>query len=206
MKYINFKNLINKPFFRKSDLDYKSAGLAKIQLSRWLKMGYIHRIKRSFYIFADSEDLLDPRTISFFLYEPSYISLESALSYYGFIPEMVPVTTCLSTRTTRTFINRYGKFMYRHITPDLFWGYVIIDTIAGKYLLAEPEKALLDYVYFNQKRLRNADDIHELRINEFEFKKVISIPKLKKYLAYYNSPHMSYVVNLILDHVNTRSN
>lgn len=202
MKYQLFKNTINRPFFRQTDLSFRATNLAKIQLNRWSKAGYIENIRRGFYVFEDTKNTIDTRTISFFLYEPSYISLESALSYYGLIPEMVPVITSLSTRTTRTFINSYGKFMYRHIKTDLFWGYDIIKTANGKYLIADPEKALLDYIYFNQKRLRDEYDINELRINPFEFKDVISITKLRKYLNYYNSPTMNYIINLIIKNVN----
>ena len=206
MKYINLKNLVKEPFFRKSDILIRNAGIFDYQLSQWNKKGYIKRIKSGFYVFTEDMDVLDSRTVSFLLYEPSYISMESALSYYGLIPEIVPTITCLSTKKTNTFINNYGKFIYRHIKSDLFWGYVIIDTRVGKYLLAEPEKALLDYIYFNQKRLRNKDDINELRINGFEFKKTINISKLKIYLSHYSSPTMNHIVNLINNHVDSESN
>lgn len=176
--------------------------VSSVQLSRWMKMGYIDQVKRGLYVFGDQKNTLDPRVVSFLLYEPSYIGLESALSHYGLIPEIVPATTAVSTKTTRTFENQYGKFLYRHIQPELFFGYTPYETPVGKYLLAEPEKAVLDYVYFNKARLNSSDDINELRINTEEFRKVINVAKLKKYLKEYNSKQINGIITLLLNHVN----
>ena len=81
-------------------------------------------------------------------------------------------------------------------------GYAPKEIPAGKYLLAEPEKAVLDYVYFNRARLASADDINELRINTEEFKKIIDVAKLKTYLKEHNSKQINKVINLLLTHVN----
>lgn len=153
-------------------------------------------------MFSDKKEMLDPFGISFLLYEPSYISLESALSFHGLIPELVPSTTAVSTKTTRTFENQYGKFLYRHIRPELFFGYTPYEVPAGKYLLAEPEKAILDYIYFNSARLISADDINEWRVNAKKFKEIIDIAKFKKYLKEYHSEKIDRAINLLLAHVN----
>lgn len=202
MKYQEFRNVIKSPFFRKTDVDFKMANISSVQLSRWANRGYINQVKRGLYVFSDKKDALDPLGISFLLYEPSYVSLESALSFYGLIPELVPATTAVSTKTTRAFENQYGKFLYRHIKPELFFGYTPHEVFAGKYLLAEPEKAVLDYVYFNRGRLYSADDMHEWRINTEEFKKIIDIAKLKKYLKEYHSKKINRIINLLLAYVN----
>lgn len=202
MKYQEFRNIIKRPFFRKTDVDFKMVNISSVQLSRWAKIGYINQVKRGLYVFNDEKDALDPLVISFLLYEPSYVSLESALSFHGLIPELVPATTAVSAKTTRTFENQYGKFLYRHIKPELFFGYAPREVSAEKYLLAEPEKAILDYAYFNRARLNSADDISELRINTEEFKKIVDIAKLKKYLKEYNSPKIDRIISLLLAHVN----
>lgn len=176
--------------------------VSSVQISRWASMGYIDQVKRGLYVFGDQKDMLDSRVVSFLLYEPSYISLESALSHYGLIPEIVPATTAISTKTTRTFENQYGKFLYRHIKSELFFGYIPHETSVGKYLLAETEKAVLDYVYFNRSRLVSADDINELRINAEEFKKIIDVIKLKKYLKIFNSKKMNEIIDILLSYAN----
>jgi predicted transcriptional regulator of viral defense system len=202
MKYQEFRDLINKPFFRKNDVNFKATNVSSVQLSRWMNTGYISQVKRGLYVFGDEKSALDPSIISFLLYEPSYISLESALSFYCLIPELVPVTTAVSPKTTRIFENQYGKFSYRRIRPELFFGYVSREVPSGKYLIAEPEKAVLDYIYFNQSSLNSTDDINEWRINTEEFKNIIDISKLKKYLKEYNSKQMEKITELLLNHVN----
>lgn len=203
MKYIDLQNSINRPFFRNTDVDFRNLHIPYIQLSRWLKDGHIKRVKRGFYVFNNQENSLDLETVSFLLYEPSYISLDRALSYHGLIPEMVYGVTCITTRNTSSFRNLYGNFIYHHVKPDLFWGYTPITTNKGKFLMAEPEKAILDYIYLNSKKLKNDDDISEWRINPFEFRSVVSIKKLKEYLALYKSPAMERTVNLLIKHVNS---
>mgnify|MGYP001561773708 CR=1 FL=1 len=200
MKYQEFRNIIKRPFFRKTDVDFKMANVSSVQLSRWMNLGYIDQVKRGLYVFSDKKDTIDPLDISFLLYEPSYVSMESALSFYGLIPELVPTTTAVSAKTTRTFENQYGTFSYPHVKPELFFGYIPHETPIGKYLLAEPEKAVLDYVYFNRTRLTSVNDINELRINIEEFRKIINIAKLKKYLKEYNSKKMEKIINLVLAH------
>ena len=202
MKYQEFRNLINKPFFRKTDVDFKATNVSSVQLSRWMNVGYINQVKRGLYVFGDEKSALDPFNISFLLYEPSYVSLESALSFYGLIPELVPVTTAVSPKTTRKFENQYGRFSYRHIRPELFFGYTPRESSGGKFLLAEPEKSVLDYIYFNHTRLISTDDINEWRINTEEFKKTIDVAKIKKYLKEYNSKKINKIIDLLIDYVN----
>jgi predicted transcriptional regulator of viral defense system len=202
MKYQEFRKLINRPFFRKSDVDFSNSGVSSVQLSRWANVGYIEQLKRGIYVFDDSVKVIDSSQVSFLLYEPSYISLESALRHYDLIPEMITSTTAVTTRTNREFSNRYGIFSYRHIRPELFFGYNAIETPSGKYLMAEPEKAILDYVYLNQRRLSTMDEIEGLRLNTHEFLSVIDTKRLKEYLAWYDSRNMDRIISLILEHVN----
>jgi len=202
MKYQEFRKLINRPFFRKSDVDFSNSGVSSVQLSRWANVGYIEQLKRGIYVFDDSVKNVDSSLVSFLLYEPSYISLESALRHYDLIPEMITSTTAVTTRTNREFSNRYGNFSYRHIRPELFFGYDPVEMPGGKYLMAEPEKAILDYVYLNQRRLFTMDEIEGLRLNTHEFLSVIDTKRLKKYLAWYDSRNMDRIISLILEHVN----
>src|SRR3989344_6406042 len=158
MKYQEFKNSINKAFFRKFELSLLGIKISDSQVNLWQKRGYIKRLKSGLYVFPDltkNLDISDFNTMSFLMYEPSYISLESALRHYGLIPEVVQSITDITTKTTRNFKNVYGNFLYRHIKPDLFWGYTVVKSKFGKYLLAEPEKAVLDYIYLNKSDLKD---------------------------------------------------
>lgn len=64
--------------------------------------------------------------ISNCLYRPSYISLESALSHYNFIPEGVYTIQNISTRKTILYETPIGSFQYRNIKPGVFFGYHVI--------------------------------------------------------------------------------
>ncbi len=57
------------------------------------------------------------------LYAPSYVSFEMALSYYGLIPEGVYAITSATSKKTATFQTPIGKFSYRTLKPQLFFGY-----------------------------------------------------------------------------------
>lgn len=82
------------------------------------------------------------------LYAPSYISFEYALARYGIIPESVYAITSATTRITREFIVNNKSFTYSHIKKQTYRGYRIEKMGGITVLIAEPEKALVDYLYF----------------------------------------------------------
>jgi hypothetical protein len=87
------------------------------------------------------------------LYAPSYISFEYVLSRYGIIPETVYTITSATTRITREFIVNNKSFSYAHIKRQAYRGYKTEKINGMTVLIAEPEKALVDYLYFvNLKR------------------------------------------------------
>ena len=58
------------------------------QLGYWLKSGYVKSFANGYYLLSDAE--LNENSLFMLanrIYEPSYISLESALAYYSIIPE-----------------------------------------------------------------------------------------------------------------------
>ncbi len=82
------------------------------------------------------------------LYAPSYVSFEYALARYGIIPESVYAVTSATTRITREFIVNNKSFTYSHIKKQAYRGYRP-EKIGGITVsIAEPEKALADYLYF----------------------------------------------------------
>ncbi|MEK7122434.1 MAG: hypothetical protein AAB855_01105 [Patescibacteria group bacterium] len=81
------------------------------------------------------------------LYQPSYLSFEYALSKYGVIPESVYTLTSATTKPTRVFSANGQTFSYHTIARAAFTGYRLSGG-AHPVLMAEPEKALVDYLYF----------------------------------------------------------
>ena len=198
MRYINLSNSVNKPFITKNDMRLLGYDIFNYQYDLWQKKGYIIQLKRGLYLFSEYKDKITGFELSGSIYGPSYISLESALSHYGLIPEFVPSTTSVSAKNTRQFSNDAGTFYYRHIKPDLFWGYNSMAGQFGKYLLAEPEKAILDYIHLNIKSDNIEGAIDEIRINQDEFKHIIDRHKLRIYAKAYTSKKTVKAVNYLL--------
>ncbi len=102
------------------------------------------------------------------LYEPSYISFEYALSRYGIIPESVYTITSATTRLTREFIVDDKSFTYSRIKKQAYRGYKT-EKIGGiTVLIAEPEKALADYLYFvdlKRKPINGRFDVRRIKKN-----------------------------------------
>ncbi len=110
------------------------------------------------------------------LYEPSYISLEYALAYYRFIPETVYTVTCVTTKITREFTVQGKNYEYSRIKKKAYTGYKLIRVGQGMSLMAMPEKALADYFYFVDLKLKSLNE--RLRIKKGYAKEVIRYARL----------------------------
>jgi len=181
MKYIELREKLKTNIFSSQDLKIIGLKVYPYQLSKWVKSGYLIKLRNGVYLFSDKKEEVIKESIAFSIYQPSYVSLEWALSEYGLIPEMVYSITSVSSRTTRRYKNEFGVFIYRHIKKDLFFGYNKVDKDGQVYLLAEPEKALLDYLYFNYHRIKSREDVEELRLNQFNIEK-LDRAKIKRYV------------------------
>ncbi len=183
MKYNELTSVIKGPVFSRNDLKLLGHHILDYQLTLWVKKGYLVRLKNGLYVFRRETEKLRGEEIAFLMYQPSYLSLESALAWYGFIPEIVYAYTSITAKINRTFENVFGRFIYRHIKKDLIWGYIPMKTETGLFLLAEPEKALLDYFYLNLARINNDGDFENLRLNEEQMAQTLDKDKFLKYLA-----------------------
>lgn len=128
------------------------------QLTRWQKRGLVIRLKRGIYALNENDRKINPSR--FFLANqllwPSYVSLESALGYYGLIPEAVADITSVSARKTSRFTNPIGRFIYQRVKPEAFRGYRSYKDGSGlECLIAEPEKAVVDFLYLNLRKFKS---------------------------------------------------
>ena len=133
------------------------------QLTRWQKRGLIIQLKRGIYILNKNDRKIFPSRFFFAnqIMWPSYVSLESALGYYGLIPEMVSDVTSVTSKKTARFKNELGQFIYQHLKPDVFKGYRSFKDEAGMdVLIADPEKAIVDFLYLNLGKFKvSAKDV-----------------------------------------------
>ena len=124
----------------------------------------LERVKRGFYLVGQNyrSGPLDLFAISNLLYGPSYVSLSSALSHYGLIPEAAKNITAVAWQKTKSFQTAIGYFEYHKVTAKAFFSGVISQdgnpTVHGKchtrHLIACPEKAILDTIYLQYLHLQ----------------------------------------------------
>lgn len=125
-------------------------------LSRKVKQGKLLRLKRNLYCFTNK--IPSEYLIANILYQPSYLSLEFALSYYSIIPESVYTITSVTTKPTREFTATNRVFSYQTIKKEAYCGYVPIKINNSTILIASPEKALADYLYFVKLGKKSPND------------------------------------------------
>lgn len=198
MRYIDFyKKFYNYPAINIADIKNIDPDFDHRRLYEWQKKGYITKIVNGIYVFADKK--INDHELNFIsnsLYKPSYISLEYALSYYGLIPETVFLYTCISTRKTKSIESTIGNFHYHKIKNSLFFGYTLIEKNNISFKIAEPEKALLDFLYLRSD-IQNENDLFELRINEAVFKELVNIEKLNNYLKKFSSKKLNKIIKIL---------
>ena len=145
-------------------------------LERLTKKGILKRLVKKKYLFVFSES--DDFQIANFLYSPSYISLESALSFYGIITQFPYQITSVTPKKTKTIKTLNKEFSYSHIKPELFFDYEKKE----KFLIASKEKALFDYLYLCSKGLKRfeKDDFDLKAINKKKFLSLLKETKQEK--------------------------
>jgi predicted transcriptional regulator of viral defense system len=114
------------------------------------------------------------------IYRPSYISLETALSYYGIIPETVYSITSITSKPTRNFDALGVDFSYTRIKQKAFQGYTARKEGESTVLFAEPEKAFADYLYFVS--------LGKKTLNDRFYLKNLDMKKVRQYIELYDRP------------------
>ena len=118
-------------------------------VTRLLRNGTIIRIKKGLYIFGEDErrEPYSRELLANLIYGPSFISLESALSFYGLIPERVEAVMSVATGRSREFDTPAGRFVYRSARKDSFsLGVTRVEERNASFLIASPERALADKI------------------------------------------------------------
>lgn len=122
------------------------------QLSEWVSTGKLIQLRRGLYTLALPYRKVSPHPflVANRLRSGSYVSLQAALAYDSLIPEHVQAVTSVTTGRPAGWETPLGRFSFRRIQPDLFFGYQrrqVQANPAQHAYVARPEKALLDLVY-----------------------------------------------------------
>lgn len=155
------------------------------RLKRLKQAEAVTELKNGFYLLSSKNP--SSFEIANFLHSPSYVSFESALSTHGIITGFPYQITSATTDKSLKIESDGKSFAYHHVSPRFFFGFEKF----GAYLIADREKALLDYLYFAFKGLRSKD------LSEFDLTE-INKTKIKKYLKIINNARFaSFVKKLI---------
>jgi len=157
-----------------------------------IKDGLLQQIRRGLYIAGPRITHLqpDPFLLANHILGPSYVSLESALSYYGLIPEKVYAITSVTTKATRQFATPIGTYSYTRLPlPYYSYGIRSVEVLQKQqqFLIASPEKALFDKIIttagveFRSKTSVLAYMENDLRLDR-EGLKSLDIPGMESWL------------------------
>ena len=167
---------------------------------RWTKKGLLIRLRQGYYTFPEYKS--QPDYILYFanrIYRPSYISLHTALAFYGLIPEAVVQVTSITSLKTASFENEFAAYDYRTVQQKLIFGYVQKPMADGKtLLLAQPEKALLDLLYL-YPFYTSEQDMEELRLDEDFLEEEFDFNRLEEYKARFKNKALEKRVRIFLN-------
>ena len=170
--------------------------VVRMQLARWMKSGRVHQLRRGLYMIAPPYQKVKPHPflVANRMQRASYVSGQSALAFYGLIPEVVPVTLSVTAGRPERLDTPLGVFEFRHVRPGLLRGYRMTDLgLSQQALVATLEKALLDLVYL-QPGGDTPNYIHELRLQNLER---LDLDELHRQAEIFNMPKLRRAVETI---------
>lgn len=204
MRFREFEAKIRAlPAFNLNDVRKLDPGFHRQQLNYWHNQGTIKPLVAGYYILADraiDEMLLFMMANK--IYDPSYVSLESALAYYEVIPETVLGVTSVSSRKTKEYESTWGIFSYRSIKPQYMIGYQVIEDGSGiKFKIACLEKTILDYLYLHSE-IQSIVDFEELRWNRTQLLGLLDHSIFTRYVKLFDKRALEYRTNHFLEFLN----
>jgi len=156
----------------KDILEIKKEVTFFLTIKKLIKAGVLIRIEKNKYLLKNAK--FSDFALANFLYQPSYISFESALNFYGILSQFPYEISSATARKTTKKEFEDKVFTYTRIKRDLFWGY----EKKGSFIIAFPEKALADQLYLSAKGYKR------INLDEYDLEGISTL-RLKKYLNKY---------------------
>lgn len=171
----------------------------RFNIHNWVKKGYLVKLRKEWYAFSECLAVADfAQYVANRIYMPSYISLHTALSHYGMIPEIIMKITSVSSLKTAEFKNAFGDYVYHTIKPELMFGYEPKPMADGRAILfATPEKALLDLLYL-YPFYTTEDDMLNLRLDEDFMQDDLDRERLLSYANEFHQPRLNERIETLL--------
>lgn len=167
-----------------------SAGAARKFIHSYAAKGLFIKLRNGLYSLKKNQP--SPYVIANKLYQPSYISLETALSFHQLIPEAVYSLTSVTTKATREFEALNQLFSYTRFKKSAFRGYQLVTRGEDRFLIAEPEKAVADYLYLVA--------LGHKTLNDRLYRERFDQNKLIEWIQLFNNNQLSQLVRDLYAH------
>ena len=200
MNYIEFKEkMFDLACFSNDQVYSWRPDFDRNNLSRWIKKGLLIRLRQGYFTFPEYKG--KPDYAWYFanrMYRPSYISLHTALSFHGIIPESVIQITSVTSLKTAYFVNPFGEYSYKTIKKEMMSGYVLKTLSDGRTLqIADAEKALSDLLYLYPE-YSTTQDMLDLRLDEEYLQNDLKMNLLHEYISEFKSKALEKRVNQLI--------
>ena len=176
-------------------------------VKRALKDGSLTRLRKGLYLITAKTkgELSNEFALSLYLCEPSFISLETALSHHGWIPEAVYVTTAVSPKRAQELVTPLGNFLYKRVPEKAFYlGVQRIALPSEVIFMAQPWRAVADYIYVYAKAWKSLADFEgDMRIDHSTLK-ASDVTLLKDLVRNYPSLRVKKTLELFLDELTAK--
>jgi predicted transcriptional regulator of viral defense system len=168
-------------------------------LVRWINNGLIIRLRQGYYTFPEYIGRPDyPLYFANRIYRPSYISLHTALAFYGMIPEAVMQITSVTSLKTAVFSNTFGEYSYKSVKAELIFGFDLKTMTDGRTLsFASPEKALLDLLYL-YPFYNSEHDMEDLRLDDSFLNEDLNRDLLKEYTSRFENKALEQRISRLI--------
>ena len=197
------KEIEGLPFFNKNQasllIGKKGKNLDK-KLEQLKRIGYLLKLKNNWYVSDPYYQLKEKNGYTEYIANtlrfPSYVSLEYVLAKEGLIPEGTFSITSITSKSTRTYRNFLGTFIYKHIKEALFTGYRDDEWELKRIKRATRAKALFDFLYLKKLSNNKQDLMVDLRINWEHFHRNDYLEFIT-YVKLAQSKKMSSIANML---------
>ncbi len=183
-KLVKQINKIPKSYFSITDLakivDLDRNAL-RVAVSRAIKNGDLFKLTKGWY--TNDINNISFENLAVNIYNPSYISFQSALNYYNILSQQTIGLTLATIKRKKEINIANNLIIYHHLDSNLFWGY----KKQADYLLAEAEKAWLDLAYLSLNGYAHFDP-SEMNLE------LLNKNKLKKYLNKFNNKRLNKLI------------
>jgi predicted transcriptional regulator of viral defense system len=199
MNYLDFRQqMFDLACFNINQVYMWQPNFDRNNLTRWIKKGLLVHLKQEYFAFPEYKNKADYALyFANRIYRPSYISLHTALSFYGIIPEAVVQITSVTSLKTASFTNDFGEYSYKSIKENLMFGYELKPMVDGRTLqFASPEKALLDLLYL-YPFYDNEQEMEELRLDDDFMHDDFNKELFNTYCAQFNNKALEQRIKLL---------